>query len=268
MASRADAEAPAERPAPFPDTTTRAASASRARTLPPPPPEPPASAVATFASAPAAAAVGEDSPGGAGGSPQFVGPLVGAIRKQRLPMPRRVLAPGEALLPGWVLCDEPGCFAVFEKAGQLSRHRATHKERPYSCAFPGCGAAFIEAAKLKRHEAIHLERSGGLCCSEPGCAQAHIIFSTRVERDAHLRTHPHLANKYVCPYDGCSKAYMQAYKLKLHLRDVHLPRGDVQPADLEATLSSYGINIAALMASIAAGSAGVADADDEAIMDE
>lgn len=244
---RAAAEPPAERLPPFSDTTTRAAAAERAAAAA----ERAAAAAQRAASAAAAATAAAPAPeagavvfadalpGGPpppGGSPE----PAGAIRKQRPAQPRLVLGADEAPPPGWLLCDEPFCRACFEKPGQLARHRAVHKERPHVCAFPGCGAAFIESAKLKRHENIHAERAGGLFCTEPGCPSAHIQFNTKVEREAHLRTHPNLAYRFICPYPNCVKAYMQAYKLKLHWRDFHEPRGDPAPAGREGALQAAG----------------------------
>jgi hypothetical protein len=53
-------------------------------------------------------------------------------------------------------CDEPGCVHVTARAGNLKRHKRTHRgERPHACDEPGCEYRAAQASHLKAHKRTH-----------------------------------------------------------------------------------------------------------------
>ena len=228
VVARSDASPPEELLPPWPDTTTLAASRARAAAALAGPPQPLPAAIAGETEAGEA---GGGSPGGPAEGVAGEGPL--AKRKYK-PPPLVMVAPGEAAPAGWLVCDQ--CGRAFEKPGQLTRHKATHKDRPFTCSFPGCTSSFIEKAKLSRHETMHSKPVGPSVCEVAGCGAP---LKTKAEEIAHQRMHNAEAYNFTCPVPGCSKAYSFSYKLKLHLTK-HAAEGVVVSADvLAAALAGY-----------------------------
>ncbi|OMO92241.1 Zinc finger, C2H2 [Corchorus olitorius] len=150
------------------------------------------------------------------------------------------------------LCSYEGCGKTFIDAGALRKHSHIHGERQYVCHWEGCGKKFLDSSKLKRHFLIHTGERAFICPHE-GCdcgkRYAHEYklknhISSHHEKNAtpdapkYVTPPPEKITKtpkstggaygsassdrpYACPYDGCEKAYIHEYKLKLHLRREH-----------------------------------------------
>ncbi|XP_021888765.1 zinc finger transcription factor YY1 isoform X2 [Carica papaya] len=149
------------------------------------------------------------------------------------------------------LCSYEGCGKTFIDAGALRKHSHIHGERQYVCHYEGCGKKFLDSSKLKRHFLIHTGERDFVCPHE-GCdcgkRYAHeyklknhissqheknptvevVKYTTPPEKISKTPKPPagvygsgSLDRPYACPYDGCEKAYIHEYKLKLHLRREH-----------------------------------------------
>ncbi|XP_065878294.1 zinc finger transcription factor YY1-like isoform X3 [Euphorbia lathyris] len=103
----------------------------------------------------------------------------------------------------------------------LRSHMKTHSQENYHiCPYPECGKRYAHEYKLKNHISAHHEKH-----STP---EVPVKFSTPVEKIVKVAkptsaTYGSASSDrpYACPYDGCMKAYIHEYKLKLHLRKEH-----------------------------------------------
>ncbi|RRT47625.1 hypothetical protein B296_00043611, partial [Ensete ventricosum] len=75
---------------------------------------------------------------------------------------------------------------------------------------------FVDSSKLKRHYLIHTGERQFVCPHE-GCGKA---FSLDFNLKSHMKTHS-LENYHVCPYPECGKKYTHESKLKSHLKAHH-----------------------------------------------
>ncbi|XP_050272750.1 zinc finger transcription factor YY1 isoform X2 [Quercus robur] len=147
------------------------------------------------------------------------------------------------------LCSYEGCGKTFIDAGALRKHSHIHGERQYVCHYEGCGKAFSLDFNLRSHMKTHSQENYHIC-PYPDCGKRyaheyklknHIAshHEKNVPVDVAKYTPPsEKQNKtpkpssgvyasassdrpYACPYEGCEKAYIHEYKLKLHLRREH-----------------------------------------------
>ncbi|XP_044403155.1 zinc finger transcription factor YY1 isoform X3 [Triticum aestivum] len=131
------------------------------------------------------------------------------------------------------VCHYEGCgkarrtssalMKAFSLDFNLKAHMKTHfADNYHMCPYPECGRRFTQESKLRAHFRAQHEKSG---LQNPG--------GPVINRNA-LGDHPHNTAKslvtppvpsadrpYVCPYDGCAKAYIHEYKLNLHLKKEH-----------------------------------------------
>nr|CAB3450013.1 unnamed protein product [Digitaria exilis] len=135
------------------------------------------------------------------------------------------------------LCSYEGCGKTFFDAGALRKHAHVHGERQYICHYENCGKKFLDSSKLKRHFLIHTGEKNFVCPHE-GCGKVAGLQNpgaSTVNHNALGDYHqppkpvkvsatppaPSAERPYVCPYEGCNKAYIHEYKLNLHLKKEH-----------------------------------------------
>ncbi|PPS11450.1 hypothetical protein GOBAR_AA09178 [Gossypium barbadense] len=147
------------------------------------------------------------------------------------------------------LCSYEGCGKTFIDAGALRKHSHIHGERQYVCHWEGCGKAFSLDFNLRSHMKTHSQENYHIC-PYPDCGKR---YAHEYKLKNHIASHheknttPEVAKyapplekivkttkptggaygsassdrPYACPYEGCEKAYIHEYKLKLHLRREH-----------------------------------------------
>ncbi|KAK4605266.1 hypothetical protein RGQ29_013362 [Quercus rubra] len=147
------------------------------------------------------------------------------------------------------LCSYEGCGKTFIDAGALRKHSHIHGERQYVCHYEGCGKAFSLDFNLRSHMKTHSQENYHIC-PYPDCGKR---YAHEYKLKNHIASHheknvpvevakytppSEKQNKtpkpssgvyasassdrpYACPYEGCEKAYIHEYKLKLHLRREH-----------------------------------------------
>ncbi|XP_020180408.1 zinc finger transcription factor YY1 [Aegilops tauschii subsp. strangulata] len=155
------------------------------------------------------------------------------------------------------VCQEPGCGKKFVDSSKLKRHHLTHTgQKDFVCPHPGCGKAFSLDFNLRAHLKTHAVENYHIC-PFPACGKR---FTSDFKLKCHIKTHektgspiavqhtppaekpqstikpsiqatpkpsaptpPSFSSErpYVCPYEGCGKAYIHGYKLNLHLKTQH-----------------------------------------------
>ncbi|MED6131004.1 hypothetical protein PIB30_005958 [Stylosanthes scabra] len=147
------------------------------------------------------------------------------------------------------LCSYEGCGKTFIDAGALRKHSHIHGERQFVCHYEGCGKAFSLDFNLRSHMKTHSQENYHIC-PYPDCGKRyaheyklknHIAshheknaavevpkYTPPLERQPKAIKHSGAAygsassdRPYACPYEGCEKAYIHEYKLKLHLKREH-----------------------------------------------
>ncbi|KAF8725615.1 hypothetical protein HU200_020155 [Digitaria exilis] len=167
------------------------------------------------------------------------------------------------------ICTEPNCGKKFVDSSKLKRHYLTHTgQKDFACPHPGCGKAFSLDFNLRSHLKTHALENYHLC-SFPACGKKFISDS---KLRAHVKSHektgtpvavqhtppaekPHSTPKpstpattsytdrpYVCPYEGCDKAYIHSYKLNLHLKTQHPEHGQEENGKLGTSTGQHGVN--------------------------
>ncbi|XP_031124947.1 zinc finger transcription factor YY1-like [Ipomoea triloba] len=148
------------------------------------------------------------------------------------------------------ICHYENCGKKFLDSSKLKRHFLIHTgERNYMCPHEGCGKAFSLDFNLKSHMKTHSQENYHVCpYPECGKRYAHEYKLKNHVASAHQKTAMPDATKYsqpvekpnktakssgavhasassnrpyICPYEGCDKAYIHEYKLNLHLRKEH-----------------------------------------------
>ncbi|KAJ1279476.1 hypothetical protein BS78_04G159700 [Paspalum vaginatum] len=123
------------------------------------------------------------------------------------------------------VCPHEGCGKAFSLDFNLKAHMKTHSADNYHvCQYPECGRRFTQESKLRAHIRAQHEKVVGL--QHPGTS----TMNHNVLVDHHhppkpvkasVTPAPSAERPYVCPYDGCDKAYIHEYKLNLHLKKEH-----------------------------------------------
>ncbi|XP_062179731.1 zinc finger transcription factor YY1-like isoform X2 [Phragmites australis] len=156
------------------------------------------------------------------------------------------------------ICQEPNCGKKFVDSSKLKRHYLTHTgQKDFVCPHPGCGKAFSLDFNLRSHLKTHALENYHIC-PFPACGKR---FTSDFKLKAHVKAHektgtpvavqhtppsekPQSTTKpstpattsyaerpYVCPYEGCEKAYIHSYKLNLHLKTQHPEHGQEENAN-------------------------------------
>ncbi|KAL6865302.1 hypothetical protein ACP4OV_016453 [Aristida adscensionis] len=173
------------------------------------------------------------------------------------------------------ICQEPGCGKKFVDSSKLKRHHLTHTgQKDFICPHPECGKAFSLDFNLRSHLKTHALENYHIC-PFPLCGKR---FTSDFKLKAHVKAHEKIwkaieatgspipvqhtppAEKpqstmkpstpvttsyadrpYVCPYEGCDKAYIHGYKLNLHLKTQHPEHNQEENGKL-ATPAGHAVN--------------------------
>ncbi|RDX89461.1 Zinc finger transcription factor YY1 [Mucuna pruriens] len=126
------------------------------------------------------------------------------------------------------VCPHEGCGKAFSLDFNLRSHMKTHSQENYHiCPYPDCGKRYAHEYKLKNHIASHHEKNAPVD-----------VTVTKYTPPSEKQTKPTKPSggaygsassdrPYACPYDGCEKAYIHEYKLRLHLKREH--PGELMP---------------------------------------
>ncbi|RZB96605.1 zinc finger transcription factor YY1-like isoform X1 [Glycine soja] len=120
------------------------------------------------------------------------------------------------------VCPHEGCGKAFSLDFNLRSHMKTHSQENYHiCPYPDCGKRYAHEYKLKNHIASHHEKQN---------APLDVAKYTTPPPEKQTKTSKPSGGAYgsassdrpyACPYDGCEKAYIHEYKLRLHLKREH-----------------------------------------------
>ncbi|KDO37614.1 hypothetical protein CISIN_1g026846mg [Citrus sinensis] len=102
----------------------------------------------------------------------------------------------------------------------LRSHMKTHSQENYHiCPYPDCGKRYAHEYKLKNHIASHHEKNAAV--EVPRYATPPERITKTPKPPAGVYGSASSERPYACPYEGCEKAYIHEYKLKLHLKREH-----------------------------------------------
>ncbi|KAK4254428.1 hypothetical protein QN277_009813 [Acacia crassicarpa] len=131
------------------------------------------------------------------------------------------------------VCPIEGCGKAFSLDFNLKSHMKTHSQENYHvCKYPDCGKRYAHEYKLKNHIVAHHEKNGsgdlyGTKYNTPPSEKP--TKATKPSGSAYASASSD--RPFVCPYEGCEKAYIHEYKLKLHLKREHPGHGDENVAE-------------------------------------
>ncbi|CAL4968863.1 unnamed protein product [Urochloa decumbens] len=97
----------------------------------------------------------------------------------------------------------------------------THSADNYHvCQYPECGRRFTQESKLRAHIRAQHEKNPG-----PSIVNHNVLGDyhqpPKPVKVSATPPAPSAERPYVCPYEGCDKAYIHEYKLNLHLKKEH-----------------------------------------------
>ncbi|MED6143154.1 Transcriptional repressor protein yy1 [Stylosanthes scabra] len=118
------------------------------------------------------------------------------------------------------VCPHEGCGKAFSLDFNLRSHMKTHSQENYHiCPYPDCGKRYAHEYKLKNHIASQHEKNASVDVPKytlPSEKQSKPTKPASGTYGSASSDRP-----YACPYEGCEKAYIHEYKLKLHLKREH-----------------------------------------------
>lgn len=118
------------------------------------------------------------------------------------------------------VCPHEGCGKAFSLDFNLRSHMKTHSQENYHiCPYPDCGKRYAHEYKLKNHIASHHEKNAAV--EVPRYATPPERITKTPKPPAGVYGSASSERPYACPYEGCEKAYIHEYKLKLHLKREH-----------------------------------------------
>ncbi|XVE94130.1 hypothetical protein REPUB_Repub01dG0254800 [Reevesia pubescens] len=118
------------------------------------------------------------------------------------------------------VCPHEGCGKAFSLDFNLRSHMKTHSQENYHlCPYPDCGKRYAHEYKLKNHISSHHEKNTTPDVTKYATPPEKITKPPKATGGAYGSASSD--RPYACPYEGCEKAYIHEYKLKLHLRREH-----------------------------------------------
>lgn len=118
------------------------------------------------------------------------------------------------------VCTYEGCGKAFSLDFNLRSHMKTHSQENYHiCPYSGCGKRYAHEYKLKNHVAAYHEKNAA--GETPKYTPPAEKVSRTPKTPATVYGSASSERPYACPYEGCEKAYIHEYKLKLHLKREH-----------------------------------------------
>ncbi|CAH9058681.1 unnamed protein product [Cuscuta europaea] len=120
-------------------------------------------------------------------------------------------------------CPVEGCGKAFSLDFNLKSHMRTHSQENYHiCPYPECGKRYAHEYKLKNHVATSHQKKGTPDVTRYAPQPTPIAEKpTKTPKSSGGAYASSSDRPYVCPYEGCDKAYIHEYKLNLHLRKEH-----------------------------------------------
>ncbi|KAH7575803.1 hypothetical protein JRO89_XS02G0223300 [Xanthoceras sorbifolium] len=120
----------------------------------------------------------------------------------------------------WLSSNDFCHVRAFSLDFNLRSHMKTHSQENYHiCPYPECGKRYAHEYKLKNHIASHHEKNGTM--EIPKYAIPPERISKAPKPSTAVYGSASSDRPYACPYEGCEKAYIHEYKLKLHLKREH-----------------------------------------------
>ncbi|CAI9103793.1 OLC1v1002352C2 [Oldenlandia corymbosa var. corymbosa] len=121
------------------------------------------------------------------------------------------------------VCPHEGCGKAFSLDFNLRSHMKTHSQENYHiCPYPDCGKRYAHEYKLRNHIMSQHEKNMNMVAELPKyTTPEQKPVKTPKASTAGAYNSPSSDRPYVCPYEGCEKAYIHEYKLNLHLRREH-----------------------------------------------
>ncbi|KAF4359168.1 hypothetical protein CsatB_030866 [Cannabis sativa] len=120
------------------------------------------------------------------------------------------------------VCPHEGCGKAFSLDFNLRSHMKTHSQENYHiCPYQDCGKRYAHEYKLKNHISSHHEKSGTVDVTKFTPTPPPEKPARTPKPSAGVYGSASSDRPYACPYEGCDKAYIHEYKLKLHLRREH-----------------------------------------------
>jgi hypothetical protein len=131
------------------------------------------------------------------------------------------------------LCEDS---STFQRLADVRRHmHQKHEEPTYDCGVPGCGRKFHRMDKLRDH--VRLAHKGDVGTTEDGIFHFHVAADSEgvarshrcpqcredFQRKCDLNHHIHRKHerRYMCTFEGCTKAFNLNTDLERHISSVH-----------------------------------------------
>ncbi|EXB29021.1 putative zinc finger protein [Morus notabilis] len=135
------------------------------------------------------------------------------------------------------VCPHEGCGKAFSLDFNLRSHMKTHSQENYHiCPYADCGKRYAHEYKLKNHISSHHEKSPAVDVTKYAPAPEKPAKTPKPAAGVYGSASSD--RPYACPYEGCEKAYIHEYKLKLHLRREHPGHMSDENAENAATTAN------------------------------
>jgi uncharacterized Zn-finger protein len=109
------------------------------------------------------------------------------------------------------VCSFPDCGKSFTTEGKLKAHEHKHEEKPHVCGLNDCGLSFSFRKDLLKHQkSDHI----------PKCDVCGKEFKNTKNLSSHKSIHKVITD-FVCPHEGCLKAYSRKSNLNTHIKQIH-----------------------------------------------
>ncbi|XP_078172976.1 zinc finger transcription factor YY1-like [Carex rostrata] len=121
------------------------------------------------------------------------------------------------------VCPHEGCHKAFSLDFNLRAHMKTHSLDNYHvCPYPDCGKRYTQENKLNSHIRSHHQKHGNLETPKLSTPKEKPRSNTATPKTPATGPKTVSPNRpFACHHEGCGKAYIHEYKLKLHLRKEH-----------------------------------------------